>query len=114
MTIETSSLIKSVTTTYSRWPMGETRLLMVSAGAYGANQRLSLSQSGKNYKFISRLYSEVITRADPFFAEYFTYLDSINVNPVGNQTLTRYYNQFLSNKRVAPGSYYGIPFMRVK
>lgn len=113
MSILTSTLIKSVVGTYSRWPLGETRYLLVPASEYGINVRRTETYDGKEYKFIGRLYAETLLRSDPFFADYFAYLDSISGSPVGNQSLAPFQG-VNSVSRVQASAAYGTPFMRVK
>ena len=108
-----SSLIENVTGSYSKWPMGTTKLMMVTPSTLNVNTRLTLEQDSKTYHFIARLYSETINRNDGFFADYFAHLDSISGTQVGPQTLAPYYDTLLGN-RTPPGSIYGIPVMRVK
>lgn len=108
-----SSLIENITGSYSKWPLGYTKLMMVNPQADNVNARYVLSQDGKTYHFISRLYIETIERTDAFFADYFAYLDTVSGFQVGPQTLDPYYG-LTQNKRVQPGGIYGIPVMRVK
>lgn len=108
-----SSLIENVTGSYSKWPMGAIKLMMVTPTTPNVNGRYTLEQNSKTYHFIARLYPETIARNDSFFADYFAHLDSISGTQVGPQTLAPYYDTLLGN-RTPPGSIYGIPVMRVK
>lgn len=108
-----SELVQNIVGSYSKWPMGTIKLMMVTPSSASVNDRYNLTQDGKEYRFIARLYSETINRSDGFFSDYFAYLDSISGVQVGPQTLEPYYGAGLG-KRTPPGSIYGIPVMRVK
>lgn len=108
-----SELVQNIVGSYSRWPMGTIKFRMVAPSTPNVNDRYELTQDGKTYHFIARLYPETIARNDSFFADYFAHLDSISGTQVGPQTLAPYYDTLLGN-RTPPGSIYGIPVMRVK
>lgn len=108
-----SELVQNIVGSYSRWPMGTIKFRMVAPSTPNVNDRYELTQDGKTYRFLARLYPETIVRSDAFFADYFTYLDANTGVTVGPQTLAPYYGTSLGN-RIPPGSIYGIPVMRVK
>ena len=113
MTTAVSTLLENVVGSYSKWPIGTIKFMMVNPTTPNVNDRYTLSQDGKEYRFIARLYAETINRSDGFFSDYFTYLDSNAGVQVGSQALAPYYNATLGN-RIPWGAIYGLPVMRVK
>jgi hypothetical protein len=113
MATNVSTLLENVAGSYSRWPLGTIKFMMINPSAPNVNDRLTRTQEGKEYRFIVTLFAETINRSDGFFSDYFAYLDANAGVQVGPQNITPYYANFLDN-RLPYGSIYGLPVMRVK